>query len=469
MRVLLLSPPFQVDYMRNARCDFISLSRTQWYPIFLGHAGALLEKHGHNVLLIDAPATRLMHTRVEQMARDFRPDVLVIYGGRMSETNDQQMADGLTKSLGCRSVFCGPYVSMAPRRWLDNTQHVVAAVEGEFEHPVLEFVEQTPLDAIRNLHFRKADEIVRNEPRPYLTREQLDAIPFVSKFFLKHLDLRHYRAMSEPFPFMDIMTGRGCYWGVCSFCLWVHTYIKGPTYNSRSLDNVLKEIDFIRSRIPQVKSIMLQDDSLPEERACAISEGILDQGWNVRWSCYTRPDLPADTLRLMSEAGCLNLHVGFESGDSDVLGGSHKGIGIERMEQFVRDAKAAGLHIHGDFLMGLEGETPNSLKTTTEWATSLDVDTAQFQVVIPLEGTPLYRSLADKGWLKDGYPNYPGLSPEQLHSMARKAYRSFYLSPRQLLKLFSHPRTRLWHYLKVAHKVIPSVFWRGPRLEKSNI
>jgi len=459
MRVLLLSPPFKADYMRNARCDFISLSHTQWYPILLGYAGALLEKNSHQVSLVDAPSANLSIEQVEKIARDFHPDLLVVYGGRLSEENDQKIADYLTDILDCQTVFCGPFVSISPQRWLENSKLVPFAVKGEFEYPLLEIAEEADPSSIKNLLYKQGDEIVENKIRPYLNRQQLDAIPFVSQFFKRHLNIRNYRTIEEPFPFIDIMTGRGCNWGICSFCLWVHSYVQGPVYNNRSPENVLEEIEYIMNFLPEVKSIMFQDDNFPDERAREIAEGILRNGWKVTWSCYSRADLSRETMELMAKAGCLNVNVGFESATDAILKRAGKGLSVERMTRFVREAKESGLHIHGDFLMGLEGETPDSLLKIAHWAASLNVDTAQFQVLIPFEGTPLNRSLSEKGWIKDGYPNYPNLSAEEIHRIARKAYRIFYLRPQQLFDILAHPKRRLWHYLKVAHRIIPNIFW----------
>ena len=99
----------------------------------------------------------------------------------------------------------------------------------------------------------------------------------------------------------------------------VHSYIQGPVYNTRSLENVLEEIDFIRTHIPQVKSLMFQDDSFSETRAREISEEFLRRNWKIKWSCYARAELSPETLLLMKRAGCLNLHVGFESATEEVL------------------------------------------------------------------------------------------------------------------------------------------------------
>ena len=461
MRILLLSPPFRRDYMRNARCDFVSLSGTQWYPILLATAGAFLEKRGHEVLLVDAPAAGLSRLQVMERARGFRPELAVIYGGRLSEDNDIEIADGLVEANGCRAIFCGPYVSAVPDRWLKKSRRVWAAVCGEMEYPLLEFAEEKPLAEIAGLVYRRDDEIKTNPPRPYLTGDELESIPFVSEFLSRQVNPRLYRAISEPFPFMDMLTGRGCYWGVCSFCLWVHTYVRGPVYNARSLPNVLAEIDFIRRKLPWARSIMFQDDTLPPVRAEDLARGILKMGGRIKWSCYARGEYELETMRLMKRAGCLNLHVGFESAAEKVLKKAAKGISRERMTRFARDARAAGLRIHGDFLIGLEGENEDSIRETIRWALELDVDTAQFQVMIPFEGTPLHTSLAAQGMLKNGLPSYPGLSAEDLTRWSRFAYRKFYLRPGRLWRIIIHPRSRLLHYARVAHKILPAVFGQG--------
>jgi len=106
MKVLLLSPPYLPYYMRNARCDFVSLSGTQWYPILLGYCGAWLEKCGHEVRFIDAPTYHLDRSETMRLAEEFRPDWLVVYTGRLSEDTDIEISEALTRALRCRTG-CG--------------------------------------------------------------------------------------------------------------------------------------------------------------------------------------------------------------------------------------------------------------------------------------------------------------------------------------------------------------------------
>ncbi len=448
MKTLLLSPPFVPHYMRNARCDFVSLSGTQWYPILLGYCGAWLEKCGHVVRLIDAPAYHLTHDDVRKRVVSDRPEWLVVYTGRLSEDNDIAFADKLTEECGCRTLIVGPYASVNPEKTLGKSRLALGLVTGEFEFPVREIIEGRVVETVPNLVYRQGGRIVRNPERPYLSTEDLDRIPFVSRFFARQLDIYKYKVPSEPYPFMDIMTGRGCAWGLCTYCLWVHSYIKGPVYHCRSIDNVVEELRAIVTEMPKVRAVMLQDDTLTSDRATEFCEAKLKAGNAIPWSCYSRGDLSYDVLALMKRANCLNLHVGFESADQGVLWNIKKGVTKERMTAFARDAEKAGLRIHGDFAIGFPGETRETVLKTIEWARSIRPHTAQFQLMIPFPGTPYYAELEEKGWLKEGIPDYPGISKEEMEALARKAYRKFYISIPFAWQLVRHPYRLFFSRLK---------------------
>jgi radical SAM superfamily enzyme YgiQ (UPF0313 family) len=446
--------------MRNARCDFVSLSGTQWYPLLLGYCGAWLEKCGYEVKLIDALVYNLDSETTKKSVVDYKPDWLVVYTGRLSEDSDIALADELTEKIGCETVIVGPYASILPKETLRKSKFVTRLVTGEFELPLQEVIEGRKNSDISNLVFKRGNEIIQNQERPYLTCAELDQIPFLSRFFKKHLDIYRYKTISEPYPFIDIMTGRGCKWGICTFCLWVNSYIKGPLYNCRSINNVIEELQFITQELPEVKSVMLQDDTLPEERAIEFSEAKLKAGIKIPWSCYARGNMSYETLKLMKKAGCLNLHVGFESADQGILKGIKKGVTKDIMTQFVVDAKRAGVRIHGDFAIGFPGETRESIKQTVDWACEIRPYTAQFQLMIPFPGTPFYTQLKEQGWIRGGTPDYPQISKEELEAMTKKAYRKFYISFAFAQEVFRHPYELLFSRLGTYFRAVPSVFWK---------
>jgi radical SAM superfamily enzyme YgiQ (UPF0313 family) len=460
MRIILLSPPYLSDYMRNARCDFVSLSSSQWYPIWLGYAGSWLEHCGHEVKLIDSPSSYLDREETIRIITRWRPDMVVVYSGQKSRLSDIALADELTEDLGCMTVLAGPYYSARSVENLETARSVAFGIEGEMERPLVELAEgKSPAD-IGNLLWRDGDRVVRNDQRPYLSGEELDAIPFVSRFFKRQVNMWDYKTISEYYPFVDIMSGRGCSWGQCTFCLWVHTFVKGKTYNVRSVENLVDEFEYVEKDLPEVRAIMMQDDMITDERAEALSRMKLDRGLKISWSCYARSNLSLDIMKLMKRANCRNLHVGYESGDPQILKTIRKGVSIKVMEEFTRNAKKAGLRIHGDFAIGFPGESRESAERTIKWAKRLNPHTAQFQLANVLEGTPFHETCKANGWLNaNGEPDYPDFSNEEIRAAAKKAYRNFYLSPQWALKCVQHPYENFFGRMKTMRVAIPAMLW----------
>jgi radical SAM superfamily enzyme YgiQ (UPF0313 family) len=446
--------------MRNARCDYVGISDTQWPPIWLAYCGALLEERGHKVKLVDAPAEKMGHKEALEESKRFSPELTVVYSSTKSEDNDIEFAVRLKDETGCRLVFVGPFVSLKPNLILEKSSKVEYAVKGEFEHPVLELAEGRSERKVKNVVWRDGGRIIRNEARPLLNTKQLDELPFVTKFYRKHVNMRNYRPPSELYPLVDLFTGRGCYWGKCTYCLWVHSFIPGSVYNTRSIGNVMDEFAYVKENMKGIKEIFIQDDTLPKERVVELSKAILDHSLSVTWSCYVRGDLDYKTLTLMKKAGCRTLHVGYESASNEVLKQSMKGLTREQMTKFTEDAKKAGLKIHGDFLIGLPGETKKTVRDTIEWAKKLDPDTAQFSLINIYPGTPLYEHLKKNNFIKDNEPSYPNLTNEELRELAKKGVREFYVSFRYARRALKQPREYFIPRLRTAKKTLPYMLWR---------
>lgn len=470
-KVILLSPPFCKDYMRNARCDFVSLSHSSWFPIWLAEAGCYLESKGHKTRLLDAQVQGLSHQQTLDVVKEFDADLVALYTGRLSEDNDVAFGDELVKS-GRKVVLVGPYASIDPVGILKKAKHVALAVKKEFDLPVEELASGADPRKTPNFFVKDSSsgEISFTEPRPLLTTETLDRFPLISEYFHRQLDIYRYKTPSELYPFIDVMSGRGCAWGRCNFCLWVQSFIvedrPGAVYNIRSIGRFMEEFDYILKFIPDVKSIMIQDDMLTNKRAIEISNAILERGYKIRWSCYLKPNskMSLETFKLMRKSGCLNLHVGFESGDPKVLENIDKGSTVEQARDFARDAHAAGLQIHGDFAMGHMGETKESMQRTIDLAKTINPHTAQFQIMIPFPKTVFWQQLDGQGsWSKTGEPSYEkvgGASSEEIRETAKSAYRQFYISLRYLRKIVLHPKDYFFNRFDEYMQAIPAVTWR---------
>ncbi len=456
MKVLLLNPPFVPQFIRSSRWAAVSVSGSNWYPIYLAYCTGLLEKYGHQTKLVDGPVDRLPHEDVFSIARDFSPDMTVLYISTVSLDNDIAIGERLKDLTGSYIILVGPWCSIYPDQIIERSAKIDALAIGEFDYTVLEVAEGKAESTIDGLVWHDNGKIIHNPPRSPLTTEQINEFPFVTDVYRRHLNIRNYFQMPHLHPFIDLFTGRGCPWGKCTFCLWPHTINKGAPYRKRDMNSVIEELKFIKKELPFVKEVFIQDDTLSNERAKELSTAIIESGLDITWSCYCRVDTELETLRLMKKSGCRLMHVGYESSNQQILKSVKKGTSVKQMGIFTENAYKVGLLNHADFIIGLPGETVETIKATVEWAKSLKVDSYQFTIPKAYPETPFYDWLEENGYLKDGWPNYPDLSIEDMERWTKWAIRQTNMNPWYLLRMMRKPRE--WRRLaRSARYVLPKV------------
>lgn len=428
-KVLLLNPPFHgKSYDRVARHDGVTISGSNWFPIHLAYATGLLENHNHAVRFLDAVASHLSPEEVVCETERFSPDIIIVNYSIRSDEEDLAMASEL-KCFGSPVVLVGPSCSIDPSKLLSKS-NVDALVRGEYDFPTLDLAEGKSWKDIDGLSWKRDHGVIHNPDGHFVTSEQLNDFPFVTDVYRRHLNIRDYFQAPHLHPFIDLFTGRGCWYGQCTFCLWQNTIYKGAKYRVRKIENVVSELQFVRDELPFVKEVFVQDDTLPAWRARELSSAIMEANIDIVWSCYSRADIDSGTLRIMKEAGCRAIHVGFESFDLQILKNVKKGISPWQAERFAKEANKVGLQIHADFMLGLPGEDENTIKSTIKWAKGLPVDSYQFIVPKVYPSTPLYDWLMKNDCLKDGKVNYPHLSNEDLCRWSRIGTRQCVLSRR---------------------------------------
>jgi len=197
---------------------------------------------------------------------------------------------------------------------------------------------------------------------------------------------------------------------------------------------------------PQVKEYFFDDDTFTDDlpRAEAIARRLGKLG--VTWSCNAKANVPYETLKVLKDNGLRLLLVGYESGNQKILNNIKKGIRLDIARQFTKDAKELGIKIHGTFILGLPGETRETIEETVRFACELDPDTLQVSIAAPYPGTALYREALEKGWL-DGHGlvddrgvqvsalGYPHLSHTEIFESVETFYRRFYFRPRKIFAL----------------------------------
>jgi len=291
--------------------------------------------------------------------------------------------------------------------------------------------------AIRNtkgLVWRDGAEIVMNPSRPFIAN--LDDLPLPRH---ELLPWQKYRAPLVGGPYTFLVSSRGCP-AACRFCIKHVSY--GRSVRFRSPENVLAEIAQLVAL--GISNIHMYADlfTINREHVVGICEGILEQGWKLRWTCNSRVDfVDEELLQLMARAGCWMISWGIESAEPAMLERMHKGITTEQVAQALRWSKAAGIMNWGYFIIGLPGETEASIRKTIDFAKQLPIDLALFHIAAPHPGTPFFFEVVENGWFRPGTRweevdmdrstvlDYPNLSAEDLEGWAKRAFREWAFRP----------------------------------------
>jgi hypothetical protein len=422
-----------------------------WYPVWLCYPAGMLP----DSKVVDAPPHKISIEQVVEMGKDF--ELLVLFTSTPGFDVDVKMA-GMMKNANPKLKVCfvGPPVTVEPEKTLNATTAIDFIVRKEFDHQIVDYANGKPLEELPGVSFRKDGKIVNNPERGVI--ENLDELPWVSKVYKRDLDVTNYNVPFLLNPFISLYTSRGCP-AMCTFCLWPQTH-SGHRWRLRSSDDVAAEMKYIKENFPQVKEVFFDDDTFNYQKARTIELCSKLKPLNMTWSCTSRVTTDFDTLKAMKEAGCRLLIVGYESGDPQILKNIKKGATIDMAERFTANCKKLGLVIHGDFIVGLPGESRESIRKTIDFAKKLDNETIQVSIAHPYPGTEFYdyakkNDLISIGSMTDEVGHqlpkviYPGLDEAELVEWVERFYGEYYFRPRVIWRVVSkaifntHDRQRL--------------------------
>jgi radical SAM superfamily enzyme YgiQ (UPF0313 family) len=209
--------------------------------------------------------------------------------------------------------------------------------------------------------------------------------------------------------------------------------------------------------MPEVKEIFFDDDTFTDfkPRAEEIARGLGKLG--VTWSCNAKANVPYDTLKVLRDNGLRLLLVGYESGNDQILHNIKKGLRTDIARRFTSDCRKLGVTIHGTFILGLPGETQETIQETIRFAKEINPHTIQVSLAAPYPGTSLYRQAVDNGWLKENEQvnlvntqgvqlsaiSYPHLSKEEIYHGVETFYKRFYFRPSKIVEMVAEMMTSI--------------------------
>jgi hopanoid biosynthesis associated radical SAM protein HpnJ len=326
-------------------------------------------------------------------------DLAVVHTSSPTFAGDVKVAEALkAANPGVMIGLVGAKVAVEPERSITASPAIDFVAREEFDFTIAEVADGRPLDEVDGVSYRgSGGQVVHNPDRAIL--EDMDRLPFVTPVYKRDLRPEDYYIGYLLHPYVSLYTGRGCR-SRCTFCLWPQT-VGGHRYRTRSVASVLAEAELARELFPQMKELFFDDDTFTDDRprAEAIARGLGKLG--ITWSCNAKANVPRETLAVLRDNGLRLLLVGYESGNQQILINIKKGLRVERARRFAADCRDLGITVHGTFILGLPGETKETIEETIRFAREVNPHTIQVSLAAPYPGTELYRQAVENGWLPE--------------------------------------------------------------------
>ncbi|WP_210419262.1 hopanoid biosynthesis associated radical SAM protein HpnJ [Acetobacter vaccinii] len=433
MRTLFLQPPTfdGFDGGAGSRYQARREIKSFWYPTWLAQPAALVK----GSRLIDAPPARM---GMEPILEDVKNrDLVILHTSTPSFGKDVQVAQMLKDvNPNLKIGMVGAKVAVQPEESLLKGAPIDFVARNEFDFTIKDIADGMDFKDVDGISWRnKNGEIVANRDRAMI--EDMDSLPFVTEVYKRDLRIEDYFIGYLKHPYISIYTGRGCK-SRCTFCLWPQT-VGGHRYRTRSPQHVAAEIRLAMQYFPQVQEFFFDDDTFTDDlpRAEAIARELGKLG--VTWSCNAKANVPRDTLKVLRDNGLRLLLVGYESGNQQILHNIKKGMRVETAREFTKNCHELGIKIHGTFILGLPGETRETIQETIRFAQEINPHTLQVSLAAPYPGTFLHQQATENGWLDESNADlldengvqiaplhYPHLSHTEIFGSVEEFYKKFY-------------------------------------------
>lgn len=432
MKITLINPPYPPSVH----------SHPPFIPLGLGYLGAVAEKAGHQVTIIDCQAEKLTYETFTARITQTPSDIIGVTATTLLYKSAMKLITIAKQAQpNAITILGGSHGSFLDEDALREYPSLDIVVRREGENTFIELLEkiqaQASLANVLGITYRNGDKIVRTADRPLI--EDLDSIPFPAHHLMPLESFKRDGKILFP-----LISSRGCvFW--CDFCSTVRMFGRG--YRWRSPKNVVDEMQLIHDEYG-VKQVTFYDDAftVDRKRVIQICDELHARKLDMMWDCGTRVDMvDRELLQTMRNAGCFAVWLGVESGSEAILGAMNKSIKLDQTRRAYKTAHEVGLMTIANVVLGFPGETEKTAKETIRFLKELNPDDVGFYVATPYPGTPMYEEVKKNGWLRitdfDKYdtagPTFetPSLSMEALAKLRYKAYQDFYLRPSYVLRM----------------------------------
>jgi len=413
-------------------------------PLGLAYIAAVLENKGYDVGILDMNAQPQIVHNFEAILREQKPRIVGITCLTPFYSTALSLARVTKGTTNAKVIVGGAHATALPEEMLRGTE-IDYVVIGEGEATTTKLVDSLlnggnpkKIDGIAYIengvfHQTNHGEYIKN----------LDELPFPARHLLP---IEKYQSPQyQQSKVTSIITSRGCPYN-CIFC--DYRFLMGPKFRRRSPQNVIAEIEECIQKY-DTQHISFRDSTFTfdEKWISAFCQLLKQKGIKIDWDCNGRVNLvTAKMLQEMREVGCSLISYGIESGDQSILDFAHKNLTIDQSISAVKMTRKAGIQTLSYFIIGLPGENWDTIKKTIELATKLDSDYTQFSLATPFPGTPLHEYAKEHNLIRPGI-TWDEFSPinkaimrteeldfEDLEKALKRAYKSYYLRPKYILR-----------------------------------
>jgi anaerobic magnesium-protoporphyrin IX monomethyl ester cyclase len=434
-RVLLLNPPGERLYIRDQFCSHASKGTYYWQPLDLLMIAARLAAEGHQIHVVDAIAERLAPEEAQRRIERFSAEAIVFLTGSDSFAGDMAFVEEARRRGGVATVGIGDILREKGEALMARHPALDACLTDFVTHGLSAFLAGRLEDA-ENMTVRDGTAIRKVaaavKPR-YFT---IPAPPY----HLFPLD-RYRMPYNRYHPYATVITSTWCPFG-CRYCPFART-----PYRPREPEDVFANLERIRAT--GIRQVHIADCTFAVDRrhATAILQGMTARGFGFTWSCLSRVDLMTrELMELMKRAGCDLIEFGVESGNQAILDRYDKGTTVEEIRRTFRWARELELDTLATFVLGLPGDTPETMQQTLDLALEIEPTFCSFNAASPRMGTALRRDMIDAGMIEDRdgttldssrarpvFSTGP-LAAQEVERFRRRAIRSSCLRPSYLAR-----------------------------------
>ncbi len=436
-----------------------------WPQVSLAQMAAVL-RDAYTVKVVDCIGLKMGWPEFTKLLDEFQPKYYLTQVTAPTLENDMY-GTFLAKNRGSQTMAFGTHVTPIPVETLHAFPTLDFVLYGEPDLTIRDLVdhlegktEQRPpeinvmfdkemgykpsivdgkvdLSGVRGIAWRDRGKVVKNIPRPFIA--DLDDLPIPAH---ELLPLSSYRMPMMHGPFTFIVTSRGCTAG-CTYCIKHVSY--QYSVRLRSPEKIVEELWVLKKL--GINNIHMYADlfTVSRDQVVNLCKLVIEQGLKIHWTCNSRVDyVDEEMLDLMAKAGCWYISWGIESGNEQILKHARKGTYPERAQISLALSHKAGINNWGYFIIGLPGETEETIRQTIDFAKGLPLDIALFHIAAPYPGTPFFFEVVKEGWFRKGTRweqvdmdketvlDYPQLPAERLMYWQRRAFREWAFRPRPI-------------------------------------